>query len=98
MPVGNRDLFVARLELGADLTKADPAQVPASLRFRAGGTDSIRGYSFQSIGTPEGAAVVPALPGHRQPRIPALVQAGLGFRRVLGRGYSVEQHQGCHDL
>ncbi|WP_317915268.1 autotransporter assembly complex family protein [Cupriavidus sp. TKC] len=60
MPVGNRDLFVARLELGADLTKADPAQVPASLRFRAGGTDSIRGYSFQSIGTPEGAAVVPA--------------------------------------
>jgi translocation and assembly module TamA len=60
IPVGNRDLFIARLELGADLTKADPAQVPASLRFRAGGTDSIRGYSFQSIGTPEGAAVVPA--------------------------------------
>lgn len=60
VPVGNRDLFLARLELGADLTKADPAQVPASLRFRAGGTDSIRGYSFQSIGTPEGAAVVPA--------------------------------------
>jgi len=60
IPVGNRDLFIARLELGADMTKADPAQVPASLRFRAGGTDSIRGYSFQSIGTPEGAAVVPA--------------------------------------
>jgi len=60
IPVGNRDLFIARLELGADMTKADPAQVPASLRFRAGGTDSIRGYSYQSIGTPEGAAVVPA--------------------------------------
>jgi len=60
VPVGNRDLFIARLELGADMTSADPARVPASLRFRAGGTDSIRGYSYQSIGTPNGASVLPA--------------------------------------
>lgn len=60
IPVGNRDLFIARLELGANLTSNDPALIPASLRFRAGGTDSIRGYSYQSIGTPNGASVLPA--------------------------------------
>lgn len=60
VPVGNRDLFVARLELGANITSNDPALIPASLRFRAGGTDSIRGYSYQSIGTPNGASVLPA--------------------------------------
>ncbi|QET00813.1 autotransporter assembly complex protein TamA [Cupriavidus pauculus] len=60
VPVGTRDLFIARLELGADLTSSDPAKIPASLRFRAGGTDSIRGYSYQSIGTPDGASVLPA--------------------------------------
>lgn len=60
VPVGNRDLFIARLEVGADMTSSDPANIPASLRFRAGGTDSIRGYSYQSIGTPDGASVLPA--------------------------------------
>ncbi len=60
VPVGNRDLFVARLELGANLTSNDPALIPATLRFRAGGTDSIRGYSYQSIGTPNGQSVLPA--------------------------------------
>ncbi|MEN7526069.1 autotransporter assembly complex family protein [Cupriavidus sp. DL-D2] len=60
VPVGNRDLFIARLELGANITSSDPALIPASLRFRAGGTDSIRGYSYQSIGTPNGASVLPA--------------------------------------
>lgn len=60
VPVGNRDLFVARLELGADMTSNDPSLIPATLRFRAGGTDSIRGYSYQSIGTPSGASVLPA--------------------------------------
>lgn len=60
VPVGNRDLFIARLELGADLTSSAPGNIPASLRFRAGGTDSIRGYSYQSIGTKNGASVIPA--------------------------------------
>lgn len=60
MPVGNRDLVIARLELGADMTTADPSNVPASLRFRAGGTDSVRGYGYQSLGTPSGASVLPA--------------------------------------
>jgi len=60
IPVGSRDLILARLELGADMTKADPQNVPATLRWRAGGTDSVRGYSFQSIGTQSGASVLPA--------------------------------------
>ncbi|WP_265919468.1 autotransporter assembly complex protein TamA [Cupriavidus nantongensis] len=60
VPVGRRDLVVARLELGADLSGDSASQIPATLRFRAGGTDSIRGYSYQSIGTPSGASVLPA--------------------------------------
>ncbi|MDQ0143908.1 autotransporter assembly complex protein TamA [Cupriavidus necator] len=60
IPVGTRDLVVARLELGADLTGDSSSQIPATLRFRAGGTDSIRGYSYQSIGTPSGASILPA--------------------------------------
>ncbi len=60
IPVGKRDLVVARLELGADITRGDVTGVPASLRFRAGGTDSIRGYGYQSIGTRSGASVLPA--------------------------------------
>ncbi|ULX54888.1 hypothetical protein A9P79_23840 [Cupriavidus taiwanensis] len=60
VPVGKRDLVVARLELGADLTGDSASQIPATLRFRAGGTDSIRGYSYQSIGTPSGASILPA--------------------------------------
>lgn len=60
VPVGKRDLFIARLELGANLTSADSSKIPATLRFRAGGTDSVRGYSYQSIGTASGSSVLPA--------------------------------------
>ncbi|CAG9177618.1 autotransporter assembly complex family protein [Cupriavidus respiraculi] len=60
IPVRKRDLIVARLELGADFTTGSAEKIPASLRFRAGGTDSIRGYGFQSIGTRKGASVLPA--------------------------------------
>ncbi|WP_369796401.1 autotransporter assembly complex family protein [Cupriavidus sp. amp6] len=60
IPVGTRDLVVARLELGADLTGDSSGQIPATLRFRAGGTDSIRGYTYQSIGTPSGSSILPA--------------------------------------
>ena len=33
--------------------------VPASLLFRAGGTESVRGYDFQSIGNVQGGTVYP---------------------------------------
>ena len=58
-PVGERDLVLVRGELGAVISRGDNAAVPASLLFRAGGTDSVRGYDFQSIGNVEGSTVYP---------------------------------------
>lgn len=60
VPVRKRDLVVARLEFGADVTGGNVDKIPATLRFRAGGTDSIRGYDYQSIGTRSGASVLPS--------------------------------------
>jgi translocation and assembly module TamA len=47
LPVGNW-FGQARLEVGQVLVKGD-VQVPESLRFRAGGDDSVRGYSYRSL-------------------------------------------------
>ncbi|WP_164139695.1 BamA/TamA family outer membrane protein, partial [Stenotrophomonas maltophilia] len=38
VPVGQRDIFVARGELGAVITAGSGDGVPATLRFRTGGT------------------------------------------------------------
>lgn len=59
IPTGKRDLFILRAELGAVITKGGDAAIPASLLFRAGGTDSVRGYAFQSIGNESGGTVYP---------------------------------------
>lgn len=59
VPIGQRDLLLLRAELGAALTKGSSAAIPASLLFRAGGTDSIRGYGYQSIGNPQNGTVFP---------------------------------------
>lgn len=59
VPIGKRDLMIFRSELGAALTKGSSAAIPASLLFRAGGTDSIRGYSYQSIGNVQNGTVFP---------------------------------------
>ncbi|HJV51196.1 MAG TPA: POTRA domain-containing protein, partial [Noviherbaspirillum sp.] len=40
-PVGRRDVVILRGELGAVITKGGNAAIPASLLFRAGGTDSV---------------------------------------------------------
>ena len=58
-PVGSRDLVIARGEIGAILTSGSSRNVPASLRFRGGGNDSVRGYGYQSIGQRDGASVLP---------------------------------------
>lgn len=50
LPVGRRNVVVLRTELGAVLSEAGNAAIPASLLFRTGGTESVRGYGFQSIG------------------------------------------------
>lgn len=59
LPVGKRDLVILRAELGAVVTEGGNAAVPASLLFRAGGTDSVRGYAYQSIGNRSGDTVYP---------------------------------------
>lgn len=59
LPVGQRDLVILRSELGAVLTKGSSAEIPASLLFRAGGTDSIRGYGYESIGNAQNGTVFP---------------------------------------
>jgi translocation and assembly module TamA len=43
--------FVARVDLGANIAdKNDMANIPPSLRYFAGGDQSIRGYSYQELG------------------------------------------------
>lgn len=71
-PVGARDLVLLRGELGAVISKGDNSSVPASLLFRAGGTESVRGYNFQSIGNVRGGTVYPTR---------YLATAGLEYQR-----------------
>ncbi len=59
LPIGRRDLVILHVELGAVVTKGGNAAIPASLLFRAGGTDSVRGYDFQSIGNKRNGTVYP---------------------------------------
>lgn len=58
-PVGVRDLVLVRGEVGAVISKGDNTAVPASLLFRAGGTESVRGYNYQSIGNVRNGTVYP---------------------------------------
>lgn len=50
-PMGRRWYGQARVELGQVFTR-DDVTVPESLRFRAGGDDSVRGYAYRSL-TPQ---------------------------------------------
>ena len=59
IPVGSSDLVILRAELGAVISKGGNTAIPASLLFRAGGTDSVRGYTFQSIGTERDGTIYP---------------------------------------
>ena len=49
LPLGPRARLLLRTELGASLV-ADFQELPASQRFFAGGDQSVRGYSYQSLG------------------------------------------------
>ncbi|NUU02219.1 autotransporter assembly complex protein TamA [Herbaspirillum robiniae] len=59
VPVGRRDVVVLRAELGGVFTAGRASSVPASLLFRTGGNDSVRGYSYQSIGNEQNGTVYP---------------------------------------
>ncbi|MBB3210815.1 translocation and assembly module TamA [Herbaspirillum sp. Sphag1AN] len=58
-PVGQRDVIIFRSELGAVFTNGSASQVPASLLFRAGGNESVRGYGYDSIGNSQNGTVFP---------------------------------------
>jgi translocation and assembly module TamA len=49
LPLGAKWYAQARLEAGQVLTPAG-LEVPDTLRFRAGGDDSVRGYAYRSLG------------------------------------------------
>jgi translocation and assembly module TamA len=55
-PLGSDDLLV-RGELGAVLAQSR-AGIPSTFLFRTGGDQTVRGYAFESIGIPEGDAIV----------------------------------------
>ena len=57
LPVGELDAVVLRAELG--YTAAGSLDgIPQDSVFRTGGAQSVRGYSYQSLGVPDGNAVV----------------------------------------
>jgi len=59
LPIGRSDLMLFRAELGGVFTGASSSSVPASLLFRAGGSNSVRGYTFQSIGNDVAGSILP---------------------------------------
>jgi translocation and assembly module TamA len=59
LPIGRNDLFVFRAELGGVLTSGSSSTIPASLLFRAGGSNSVRGYSFDGLGNSVDGSVLP---------------------------------------
>lgn len=58
-PIGKSDLVLFRAELGGVFTSGGSSGIPASLLFRAGGSNSVRGYSYQSIGNSVDGSVLP---------------------------------------
>lgn len=56
-PVGERDVFTLRGELGRTFAP-DRSGIPGEFLFRTGGAQSVRGYSYQSLGVKEGTATV----------------------------------------
>ncbi|MFB9126647.1 outer membrane protein assembly factor [Paraburkholderia dipogonis] len=59
LPIGKEDLVLIRAELGGVFTSGPSSGVPASLLFRAGGSNSVRGYGYQSIGNSVDGSVLP---------------------------------------
>lgn len=57
VPIGQRDVLVVRGELGkVDVDTADV--VPTRFLFRTGGSTTVRGYDYQSLGVARGGAIV----------------------------------------
>jgi translocation and assembly module TamA len=58
-PIGKTDLLLLRLEMGGVFTSGSTHEIPASLLFRAGGANSVRGYSYDAIGNNVSGSVLP---------------------------------------
>lgn len=57
VPIGQRDVLILRGELGA--VKVDTADVvPTRFLFRTGGSTTVRGYDYESLGVKRGGATV----------------------------------------
>ncbi len=56
-PAGRRDTLALRGEIGYTLAESRDG-IPQEYLFRTGGTGTVRGYSFQSLGVREGSATV----------------------------------------
>ncbi|MCB1931194.1 MAG: outer membrane protein assembly factor [Candidatus Accumulibacter sp.] len=57
LPLGVSDGLFLRAELGVTLAPSSDG-IPQSFLFRTGGSNSVRGYAYQSLGVPDGSAVV----------------------------------------
>lgn len=57
IPLGANDTLTLRADLGATLAPSRQG-IPQEYLFRAGGTGSVRGYDYQSLGVREGSAIV----------------------------------------
>lgn len=56
-PVGQRDVLILRGELGTTLADSRDG-VPQDFLFRTGGSQTVRGYAFNSLGVREGEATL----------------------------------------
>ena len=56
-PIGEKGDLILRGELGAVVSDGKEG-VPSTVLFRTGGDQSVRGYSYQSLGVKEGDAIV----------------------------------------
>ncbi|WP_322103530.1 autotransporter assembly complex family protein [Paraburkholderia sp. J41] len=59
LPIGHDNLMLFRAELGGVFTSGSSSGIPASLLFRAGGSNSVRGYGFESIGNNVYGSILP---------------------------------------
>jgi translocation and assembly module TamA len=57
-PVGDKSVVVGRLEVGDTFTK-ESFNVPSDWLFRTGGSSSVRGYDYQSLGLSVGGSTIP---------------------------------------
>lgn len=57
VPLGASDGLFFRAELGVTFAPSSDG-IPQSFLFRTGGSNSVRGYAYQSLGVPSGSAVV----------------------------------------